>query len=132
MKGTRTKAATALAVFLLAAAPALANKSSVTIEAPAAAASGSEVTIRINVAHRGNNAFHHTNLVRVTVNGKEAGRWEFKGSKKPEAEKFSREVKVRVDADLNIEARAFCNIHGSAGPAAAVVKVQALPEGGSR
>lgn len=132
MAGMRTKGATALAVLLLAAVQASADKSSVTIEAPAAAVSGSEITVKLHVVHRGNSAFHHTKLVQVTVNGKEAARWEFKGSQRPEAQEFSREVAVRVDTDLNIEAQAFCNIHGSAGPAAAVVKVQTSPEGGFR
>ena len=98
-----------------------ANKSSVTIEAPATAQKGSEITINVNVAHDGNSVAHYTQWVSVKVNGKEIERWEYGAFKRPESDTFSKEVKITVDGPLEITAEASCNLHGSAGPAKATV-----------
>jgi desulfoferrodoxin (superoxide reductase-like protein) len=95
----------------------LANMSSVTIEAPATAVKGSEILIKVNVSHAGNSFMHYTDWVYVKVNDKEIARWQFTSTNRPDAEKFSREVKIRVDDALSVVAEAHCNIHGSAGPA---------------
>ena len=98
-----------------------ADKSSVTIEAPATAQKGSEITVKVNVAHNGNSVAHYTQWVSVKVNGKEIERWEYGAFKRPESDTFSKEVKITVDGPLEITAKASCNLHGSAGPAKATV-----------
>jgi desulfoferrodoxin (superoxide reductase-like protein) len=112
--------AMAIAVFTI--VPAWANKSETKIEAPDSAAKGSEITVKVTVTHNANSAFHYTEWLWVQVNGKEAARWDF-GSKRPEGATFTREIKVKVDGDLEIRAKASCNRHGSANEA--VVKVTA-------
>jgi desulfoferrodoxin (superoxide reductase-like protein) len=92
-----------------------ANKTSVTIECPDHAAAGTEVVIRVIVSHNGNNFIHHTDLVKVSVNGSEIARWTFSAFNRPEAENFSREIKYRVTAPGDITAAGNCNIHGSTG-----------------
>ena len=101
-----------------------ANKSSVTIEAPATAQRGSEITIKVNVAHDGNSVAHHTQWVYVKVNGKEIGRWEYGAFQRPESDKFSKEVKVTANEPLEILAEASYNLHGSAGPAKTTVQIE--------
>jgi len=54
------------------------------------------------------------------VDGGEKARWDF-SSNRPEGETFTREVKVKVEGDLNIKAKASCNLHGSANEANAKV-----------
>ncbi len=103
---------------------ALANKSSVEIEAPESASKGSEIIIKVHVSHAGNTRFHYTNWVYVKVNGEEAERWEFSGSDLPESGEFTREVKYRIEKDILIEARANCNMHGSAGSEEKKVEVE--------
>jgi len=106
--------------------PALssADKASVTVEAPENAEKGSEIIIRINVKHSGNNFLHYTDRVYVSVNGKEEKRWEFSAFNRPEAENFSREIRYRVNGPLEIVAEANCSLHGSAGPAKKNVAVR--------
>ena len=101
-----------------------ADKSFVTVEAPENAEKGSEIIIRINVKHSGNNFLHYTDRVYVSVNGKEIKRWEFSAFNRPEAENFSREIRYRVNGPLEIVAEANCSIHGSAGPAKKNVAVR--------
>ena len=101
-----------------------ADKSSVAVEAPENAEKRSEIIIRINVKHSGNNFFHYTDRVYVSVNGKEIKRWEFSAFNRPEAENFSREIRYRVNGPLEIVAEANCSIHGSAGPAKKNVAVR--------
>ncbi len=113
-----------LLIFLCIPPFAFANKSTVTIEAPEKAEIGSEIIIRINVRHSGNNLFHYTESAYVTINGKEVKKWEFSSFKRPEAEEFSREIRYRVDGPLEIVAGANCNVHGSAGPAKKIVAVR--------
>jgi len=114
--------AVAMAIAILPGAPAWANKSETKIEAPGSAAKDSEITIKVTVTHNANSAFHYTEWLWVRVNGKEVARWDF-GSKKPEGATFTREIKVKVEGDLEIRAKASCNMHGSANEA--VVKVTA-------
>jgi len=114
-----------LAFFLLAfSAAAYANKTAVAVVAPEFAAAETEVTITINVTHKGNSSFHHTKWVTVKADGEEIARWDFSGSKRPEAENFSREVKYTVTEAVEITAQGSCNIHGSAGPVTVKISVQ--------
>jgi len=103
--------------------PAFANKSSTSIDAPTTVPKGSEVTIRITVTHRGNSALHYTNWLRVIVNQKEITRWDFSSGKRPEAEVFTREVKLNALEHLEVTAEANCNLHGSAGPTTMKISV---------
>lgn len=115
-----------LAAVILAWIPgqAYADKSAVQIEAPAAAAMGDTITITLHVSHSGNNLFHHTDRVVVTINGKEAKRWEFGIFSTPEDEKFTLTMTHTMDGPIEIEAEANCNIHGSAGMARHSVGIQ--------
>jgi desulfoferrodoxin (superoxide reductase-like protein) len=100
----------------LSAAPALADKAAVAIEAPKDAAKGSEVVIRLTVTHGANSERHHVEWVKVWANNQELTKWEFSSSKLPEGVPFTREVKYKVEGDAEIKAEASCNLHGSKGP----------------
>jgi desulfoferrodoxin (superoxide reductase-like protein) len=107
--------------FCLTAGVSLANKASVSIEGPKSAEQGSEVTLRLTVTHSANTFFHYTKLLKVQVNGKPLTEWDFTSSNRPEDAVFTREVKIRVTGNTEVVAEAFCNIHGSAGPAKVVI-----------
>ncbi len=102
---------------------AKADKSAVTIAAPGTAPKGSEVTVKLSVTHSGNSRFHYTNWVVLKANGKEIARWDFTGSKRPEAEAFTREAKITVNETMELTAEANCNLHGSKGPASWKISV---------
>ena len=104
--------------------PALANKASVSIEGPQTVAKDTDVTIRVTVNHRGNSFLHHTKWLQVMVNQKEIARWNYTGSQKPEVEVFTKEIKIKVDGNMEVTAEATCNIHGSAGPATFQISVK--------
>ncbi len=99
------------------AAPALADKAAVAIEAPASAAKGAEITIRLTVTHSSNTERHHVDWVKLWVNNQEVNKWEYSASKLPEAVPFTREIKIKASTDLEIKAEASCNVHGGKGPA---------------
>ena len=111
-------------LFSLMAGRAFADQTSVSLEGPDEAIKGSEVTIKINVVHKGNNFFHHTSEVVVQANGTEIARWEFSPWDKPEDQIFSREVTYTVTGPTEITATGKCNIHGSAGPAVLTISVK--------
>jgi desulfoferrodoxin (superoxide reductase-like protein) len=111
-------------IFFLSTGAALADKSAIIIIAPESTAKGTEVTIKINVTHHGNNMFHYTNWVYVKINGKELARWDFSATKTPESENFTKEIKYTVNEPAQIEAEANCNIHGSAGIAKAGISIK--------
>ena len=56
-------------IFLITLDSAFANKASVKIDAPESAAQGSEIIIKISVAHDSNSMFHYTKWVYVMING---------------------------------------------------------------
>ncbi|MCX5907472.1 MAG: desulfoferrodoxin family protein [Deltaproteobacteria bacterium] len=103
---------------------ALADKAAVTIEAPAEAAKGGEITIVLNVTHSADNFFHHVNWVEVWLNGQTAFRWEYPAFDLPSAATFKKEIKMKVEGDTEIKAEANCNIHGSKGPAIVNLKTK--------
>lgn len=111
----KTAAATGLAALLLTPATVLADKTAVRIEAPAKAAVGDDITITLNVTHNGNNFFHYTDWVYLTANGKEVGRWDFTATQRPESENFTRTLTLTVQENIELTAKANCNLHGSAG-----------------
>lgn len=107
-----------LALALMSPSPAFADKASVAIEAPDnVVAQGSEVTIRITVTHSANTSRHHVEWVKVWANGRELTKWDFTSSKLPEGVPFTREVKYKVEKNVEIKAEASCNVHGTKGPA---------------
>ncbi|MFW5709995.1 MAG: desulfoferrodoxin family protein [Bacteroidota bacterium] len=101
--------------FLLCVIPLMADKSSVTIDAPDTVEKGQVITIVIKVTHDGNNILHHTNWVYVKANGEQIARWEYTWTSLPEQETFEKKVTYAVNDSLTIEAEANCNIHGSEG-----------------
>lgn len=103
---------------------AMANKASVSIEAPAEVAKGSEITVRLNIDHNANSLFHHVEWVKVWINGEELARWEYSAFSLPEDATFIKEIKYTVNRPIEIRAEASCNIHGSKGPAAMKVSVK--------
>ena len=115
-------ASISLTLFLFA-VPALADKASVTIQAPSQAAKDSEITVQLTITHSSNNLFHHVDWVEVWLDGQTAYRWEYSATNLPEAATFTKEIKIRIEKDTEIKAEANCNLHGSRGPG--VVKVLA-------
>jgi len=102
---------------------AFANKAAVAIQAPASAAKGSEITIRVTVTHNANNFLHYTEWVSVMVDNQEVARWKYTGGNRPDGEVFTKEVKYTLNGDAEIRVEASCNLHGSEGPATAKVLV---------
>lgn len=103
---------------------AFANKASTSIDAPQTATKGSEITIRVTVTHKGNSFLHYTKALQVIANKKEIARWDFTSGQRPEAEVFTKEVKIIAPEDLEVTAEAHCNIHGSMGPATVKISVK--------
>jgi desulfoferrodoxin (superoxide reductase-like protein) len=102
---------------------AWANKAESRLEVPESAAKGSEATIKMTVIHSANSSFHHVEWAWIQVNDKEIARWDFSSSNLPESETFSRTVKVKIEGNLEIKAKASCNLHGSANEAVATIKM---------
>jgi len=102
----------------------LADKSAVSIEAPDQAAQGTEITVKIHVAHSANSFFHYTDGVKVIVNGNEAALWEYSASNRPEDAKFTKEIKLTITGPMEITAEANCNLHGSQGPATKMIRLK--------
>jgi len=113
-----------LAIWLFQVNAAHANKSEASIEGPAVAAKGSEVTLRITVTHSANTASHHTEWVKVMANNKEVARWTYTRDNLPEGAVFTKEIKIRLMEDTEIVAEASCNNHGSKGPAKHKIRVK--------
>jgi len=124
-----TGCCTLIAWVLLFTPPAvLANKTSVSISAPASAAPGSEITIQVTATHSANNFLHYTDWLSIMVNGKEIARWDFTRMHKPESNVFTREIKFVVNETLELKADGHCNMHGSKGPAIARVAIAPAAE----
>ena len=113
----------ALVLFLFGRKVAWANKAEAKIEAPESAAKGSEITIRVTVIHNANSFFHHVEWLWVQVNDIEIARWDYSATNRPEGANFTKEIKYKLENDIEIKAKASCNMHGSAGES--VIKVSA-------
>lgn len=100
-----------------------ADKSGAVLVGPDQAASGTEITLRIHVTHSDNSFLHHTNWVRVKVNGEEIRSWEYSFNHLPEAAKFSKEVRILINGPSEVEAEANCSLHGSKGPARKTITI---------
>ena len=96
---------------------ALANQSSVSIEAPQTVEKDSEITIHFTVTHNGNNFLHYTKWLKIMINQKEIARWDYTAGQRPETAVFTKEIKVKATEKMEVTAEASCNIHGSKGPA---------------
>jgi desulfoferrodoxin (superoxide reductase-like protein) len=116
-------AVTLLVLFCLGLTGILANKTKVEIKAPAEVKAGTEITVTIQAIHSANSKSHHTDWVYLKINGKEVKRWEYKKDALPPGATFTVEFTYVAGEELKLEAEGHCNIHGSAGPANAVVKV---------
>lgn len=104
---------TGLAVLCLLLTPAFANKSAVRIQAPETVEQGQSVEIVLHVSHSGNNFLHYTQLVELTINGEVVEKWEYSAISKPPEEEFTLTYIYPAAENLEIEARASCNLHGS-------------------
>ena len=109
--------------LMVSAATAFADKGSVTISAPESVVKGTEVTIKVQVTHSGNNFIHYVDWAKIGIDGKEVARWDFKWNKRAESKIFEREFKYVVNAPVELSAEAHCNLHGSKGLAKASIKV---------
>lgn len=103
---------------------AWANKSAVSLEAPAEAKRGEVVEIIITVRHNGNNIFHYTNWVSLKINGQEVQRWEYSMFSRPESEDFTLKYRQTVDGSMDIQAQANCSRHGSDNTAEATISTR--------
>ena len=102
---------------------AFADKSSVTIKAPAEATKGSKITVKVTATHNANNFLHYTSWLYIMINGKEVARWDYTWRKRPDGEIFTKEITHEVDDNIEVKAEAYCNLHGSKGPATWKVSV---------
>ena len=111
--------------FVILTTLAFANKTSVKITAPSKVKKGTQVTITINVMHKGNSVGHHTDWVYLKINGKEVKRWAYdKNTLPPSDGNFTISYTYTVTENtLSLEAEGDCNIHGTAGPAKTSVQV---------
>lgn len=101
---------------------ALANKTSVEIEAPKEAKKGQEITITLHVKHNGNNFLHHTNWVKLRANGELIKEWDYKGDR-PDSENFTITYKLKINETLKLEALGHCNMHGTENIAQHTIKL---------
>lgn len=93
----------------------LSNKTSVNFSAPDKVSKGENIRLNFNIVHKGNNVFHHTDLVTLKINGKEIKKWEWGMFHLPDSENFSLDFTVKAEQNLDIELEGFCNLHGSKG-----------------
>jgi desulfoferrodoxin (superoxide reductase-like protein) len=103
---------------------AFADESSVKIESPDDALMGEEIVIILHISHSGNNFIHYTERVELRINGHLAKQWEYSMFSKPEGEKFTVSFAYPAEKNLEIEAMAFCNLHGSKNTAVKTVFVE--------
>ncbi|MFO8067937.1 MAG: desulfoferrodoxin family protein [Bacteroidales bacterium] len=90
-----------------------ANKTSVELVVPEKAEVGDTITVKINVSHRGNSGFHHTDWVCLKIKDTEVKRWEFSRSNLPEDSDFTLEYSFEFVEAVEIKAEGNCNRHGS-------------------
>jgi len=113
-----------LSVLFVQIGPVSADKSMVSIEGPARAEKGTEVTLRVTVTHNANSPSHYTEWLKVSANKNEIARWEYTTDKRPEAARFTKEIRIKVMEDTEVIAEASCNKHGGRGPATHKISVK--------
>ncbi|MCU0456756.1 MAG: hypothetical protein MUE74_10670, partial [Bacteroidales bacterium] len=99
----------ATVIFFISGLSLMANKTSVNAKGPATAKKGSEVTVIIEVTHKGNTKMHHTDWVTLKFNGKEIKKWEYSKENLPKDQDFKLEYKMVVTEDGTFEAQGHCN-----------------------
>ncbi len=112
-----------LGVSLFVPGQAHADKAGASIQGPASAKKGEEITLRITFTHNSNSSSHFIEWARVMVNEKETARWDFSPAKLPEGPNFVREIRIPVQSPLRVAAQASCNKHGSKGVAVLDIQV---------
>ena len=117
------RALLAVVALLLSTGAGHADQTAVRIEAPAVVPAGSEITVTVHVTHEGNNFFHFTDWVWLKAGEQEIGRWTFSAQQRPEDENFRRQVRYMVTGPTAFSAQGHCNVHGSAGPGRAEVRL---------
>ena len=110
-------------LFCLSSGLVFANKSTVTLEGPASAEKGSELTVKMTVTHSANSFMHYTKWLKVQAGGKPVEQWDYTASSRPPGETFSKEIKIKILENTEVIAEASCNVHGSAGPAKLMILV---------
>jgi len=103
---------------------AFANKTTVSIQAPAEVPKGSEVLIQVTATHSADNPLHYTEWLYIMMNGKEIARWNYTAFNRPGSETFTKEIKFIAAENMEIKAEGSCNLHGSAGPAILKISVK--------
>jgi len=111
-------------VIVLLSFKASADETSVKIKAPEKVKKGTEVTIEIEVTHNANNFLHYTDWVWVKVNDEEFKKWEYGNFDRPDDNKFTVEIKLKVEETTTIEAKGNCNMHGSTGSDKVTISVE--------
>ena len=111
-----------LLVFSVIGSTCMADEAAIRIIAPASVKPGTVVTVRLEIRHDGNNFLHYVEEVTVKAGEEEIQRWEYSNFDKPESQEFTREFDVTVDREIDLTARADCNLHGSAGPDSLSIK----------
>jgi len=113
-----------LSVVFLWSSLAVADKSSVEIEAKDKVEKGKDVDIKIHVAHDGNNIFHGTDELWVKINGEEVKKWEYGIFSGPPSEDFTKTITYTANENLEVESKAYCNLHGSNNTAQTTIYVE--------
>lgn len=113
-----------LSVVFLWSSLAIANKSSVEIEAKDKVEKDKEVDIKLHVTHDGNNIFHGTDELWIKINGEEVKKWEYGLFSGPPSENFTETITYTANENLEIESKAFCNLHGSNNTAQTTIYVE--------
>jgi desulfoferrodoxin (superoxide reductase-like protein) len=113
------------AIFMIIWFSAFANKTSVKVLVPDKIKMGDQITITINVIHKGNTPGHFTDWVYLKINGKEVKRWTYTKTSLPPGGNFTLTYTHKVtENSLNIEAEGDCSIHGTTGAFKIAPKVQ--------
>lgn len=71
----------------------------------------------MTVIHNADSYLHHVEWLWIKIYGNEIARWDYTASNRPESATFNKEIKYKVEGDVEIKAKASCNMHGSAGEA---------------
>mgnify|MGYP000114244889 CR=1 FL=1 len=113
-----------LSVIFLCSSLSIANESSVKIEAKEKVEKGKDVEIKLHVTHDGNNIFHGTDELWIKINGEEVKKWEYGVFSGPPSENFTKTITYTANENLEVESKAYCNLHGSNNTAQTTIYVE--------
>lgn len=71
----------------------------------------------MTVIHNADSYLHHVEWLWIKIYGNEIARCDYTTSNMPESATFNKEIKYKVEGDVEIKAKASCNMHRSAGEA---------------